>query len=66
MGKDFFSSAVAIVGLFTGVAIVAALVSKNSQTPAVLNSYFGGIATGLHAALSPITGASGVGSFGGG
>lgn len=46
-----------------GVAILAVLVSKNAQTPAVISSAgkaFGGV---LSAAVSPVTGGSG---FGGG
>jgi hypothetical protein len=59
---DFMSSIVAIIGIFAGVAIVAALVSKNAQTATVASAGFQGIATDLSAALSPITG----NSFGGG
>jgi hypothetical protein len=62
--NGFMGSVVAIVGLFAGVAIVAALVSKNANTANVLGSGFQGIATDLSAALAPVTGGSfGAGSF---
>ena len=60
--NGFMGSVVSIVGLFTGVAIVAALVSKNAQTGSVISAGFQGVATDLSAALSPITG-SGLGAF---
>lgn len=44
-----------LVGI-TGVAILAVLVSRNSDTKGVISSLFGGYATALSAAVSPIQG----------
>lgn len=49
----------AIVSIFAGitvVAIVAVLVSKNSNTAGVTTSFFGGYSGALSAALAPVTG----------
>lgn len=55
---------VAIVSLIVGVAILAVLVSKNSQTPAVISSFGSSVATMLNAATAPVTGAqSGMGGL---
>lgn len=48
------------VGL-TGVAILAVLVSKNSNTTGVIGSLFGGYAQAVGAAVSPVTGGGGMG-----
>ena len=56
--NGFMGSVVAIVGLFTGVAIVAALVSKNATTGSLITAGFGGVATDLGAALAPLSGNS--------
>lgn len=48
-----------IVAIFAGittVAILAVLVSKNSNTANVITSTFGGYATALGAAVSPVVG----------
>ena len=58
--KSMFAVATAIVG----VAIVAVLVSKNSQTGTVLTSAGTALSTAITAAVSPVTGSSG--SFSGG
>jgi len=47
-----------------GVAIVAVLVSKNSQTPDVLNKIGGAFGTIIKAATGPVAGAAVVSSFG--
>jgi hypothetical protein len=57
--NGFTGSIVAIVGLFAGVAIVAALVSKNANTAALTQNFFAGTSQALGAALSPITGGNG-------
>jgi len=57
--SGFAGSIVAIVGLFAGVAIVAALVSRNANTANIAGAGFQGIAQDLSAALSPVTGAGG-------
>lgn len=55
-----------IVTIFTaivGVAILAVLVSRNSQTPEVIKSAFGGFAEALNAATGPVSGGGSFGSF---
>lgn len=47
-----------IFALAVSVAIIALLVSKKSQTPAVIQSWFSGNANLLAVAESPVTGAS--------
>jgi PRD1 phage membrane DNA delivery len=44
-----------LVGI-TGVAILAVLVSRRSDTKGVIGALFGGYATALGAAVSPISG----------
>ena len=51
-----FESFVTIAGLIAAVAIVSALVSKNAQTPAVIQSVASGYANNIAVALSPVTG----------
>lgn len=52
------------MGAIVTVALVAVLVSKNSNAPALASSFFGGVAQDLTAATSPVTGASsGVGNL---
>jgi len=55
-----------LVGL-TGVAILAVLVSKRSNTSGVIGAIFGGYAKAVGAAVSPITGSNqtGAGVFSG-
>lgn len=53
---------VAVFSLIIGVALLAVLVSKNAQTPAVISSAFSGLATALNAATAPVSGASSLGS----
>lgn len=47
-----------IFALAVSVAIIALLVSKNSQTPAVIQSWFSGNANLLAVAESPVTGST--------
>lgn len=54
------SIAVAIVG----VALLAVLVSRNAQTPAVISSAGNAFASALNAATGPVTGGGFGGSFG--
>jgi len=56
MGSNFVGQMVVVLTGIIGVAIIAVLVSKNAQTPAVLNSFWGGFADSLNAATSPVTG----------
>lgn len=51
----------ALVTILTGVigvAMLSVLVSKNSQTPAVLQAGFSGFSNALDTAISPVTGAA--------
>lgn len=54
---------VAVATALAGVALVAVLVSKNSQTSGVVQALFGGYATALKAAMG---GAGGGGTSGAG
>lgn len=51
--------AVAIVGL----AMLAVIVSKNAQTPAVISSAGNALGSDITAAIAPVTGGSGMGSL---
>jgi hypothetical protein len=64
--SGFWTALVTVLTAIVGVAIVATLVSRNAQTPAVLNSFWGGFSNALTAATGPVTGASatGFGSLG--
>lgn len=62
MGNNFIGQMVVVLTGIIGVAIVAVLVSKNAQTPAVVKSFFGGFSQALNAATSPVTGGGGGGS----
>lgn len=58
-------AAVTIGVLIVGVATLAVLVSKNAQTPQVLQSAGSAFSAALGAATAPVTG-GGLGSFGSG
>ena len=58
MGTEFFHTIVAIGTAITGVAIVALIVSKNAQTPAVIQSAGSAFGNSLAVAVSPVTGNS--------
>ena len=57
--QGIISVALAIVG----IAIVATLVSKNAQTPQVIQAASQGFASDISAAVSPVTGQSFTPSF---
>lgn len=52
----FTTSLVTVLTAITGIALLAVLVSKNAQTPAVLNSFWGGFGNSITAATAPVTG----------
>jgi hypothetical protein len=58
MSEQLVTSVVTVVMAIIGVAILAVLVSKNSNTANVLKAASSGFSTDLGAALSPITGGS--------
>lgn len=60
MTDQLITSVVTVLTAIIGVAILAVLVSKNSQTTNVIKSASSGFAQDLSAALSPLSG-SGVG-----
>lgn len=61
---------VTVATAIVGVAILAVLVSKNAQTPQVVQAFTQGFAADLSAATGPVTGSTGAslntnfGSFG--
>ena len=56
MSDQLITSVVTVVTAIIGVAILAVLVSRNSQTVNVVKAASTGFATDLGAALSPLTG----------
>ena len=58
MRSEFWESIATIFVAITGVAMVAVLVSRNSQTPAVIQAGGSAFANGLDVAVSPVTGKS--------
>ena len=58
MDDKWLSAAIAMMTATVGLAIVAVLVSKNSQTSTVLQTLFTGYSSVLQTAISPITGNS--------
>lgn len=66
MSDSLITSVVTVLTAIVGVALIATLVSKNAQTPQVLQAGGQAFATSLGAALSPVTGGGGFGSFTGG
>lgn len=62
--NSLWSGIVTIAVAIIGVAIVAVIVSKNAQTPQVLQAAGQALSTGIGAAVSPVTGGSGLGNLG--
>lgn len=58
MGEKFIEMLGALFSVAAGVAIVALLVSKKSNTTGVIQSWFSGNSNLLAVAESPVTGAS--------
>lgn len=61
IGDNLITGMVSIAMAIVGVAIVATLVSRNAQTPAVLGAAGDAFASAIGAAVSPVTG--GMGNF---
>ena len=57
MGDRFIEMLMSIFTIAAGVAIVAVVVSKNSNTSGVIQSWFSGNSNLLAVAASPVTGA---------
>jgi len=56
MTDQLITSVVTVLTAIIGVAILAVLVSKNSQTTKVIQAAAGGFSQDLAAALSPLSG----------
>jgi len=56
--NTFFEAMVTIATAIVGLAIVAALVSRNSQTPAVIQAGGSAFSNALGVAEAPVTGAT--------
>lgn len=63
---NLVNGAVSIAIAIVGVALLATLVSRNAQTPAVITSAGNAFAEALNAATGPVSGASWGGYVGGG
>lgn len=61
--NDAISGIISVALAITGIAIIAVLVSKNAQTPQVVQAFSQGFAADIAAAVSPVTG-GGVGGIG--
>lgn len=59
MGSNAIGQIATVFTAIVGVAILAVLVSKNSQTPKVIDSAFKGFAGAVSAATGPVMGGSG-------
>jgi hypothetical protein len=58
MSDQLITSVVTVLTAIIGVAIIATLVSKNAQTPAVIQAAGSAFSSSLGTALSPVTGSS--------
>lgn len=61
---QMWNSIVTIALAIVGIAILAVIVSRNAQTPQVLQAATQGFAQDIGAAVSPVTGGSGLSSMG--
>lgn len=61
--NSLWSGIVTIAVAIIGVAIVAVIVSKNAQTPQVLQAAGQALSTGIGAAVSPVTGGNSLGTL---
>lgn len=66
MSDQFLSSIVGILTAIIGVAILAVLVSRQSNTSGVIGAFGSAFSSDLATALSPITGGGGSTFSGGG
>ncbi len=60
--NELFTSLVSIGTAIVGVAIISVLVSRNAQTPQVINAAGNAFSNALGVAVSPVTGGN---TFGG-
>lgn len=64
MGKIGEQISIVVIAII-GVATLAVILSKNSNTTSVIGAAAQGFSQSLAAALSPITGGGGISAFGG-
>lgn len=60
--SDFWQGMVAIATAIVGLAVLAVLVSRNSNTGGVIQSLAQGLASDLSAAEAPVSGGGGFGT----
>jgi hypothetical protein len=60
MGDKIIADIVTIATAIVGLTIIAVLVSKQANTGSVITAATGGFATDLKAAVSPLSGGSGL------
>lgn len=65
MSDQLITGVVTVLTAIVGVALIATLVSKNANTSQVLQAGGSAFSQSLGTALSPVTGGSSFGSFGG-
>lgn len=60
MGYNAIGQIATVFSAIVGVAFLAVLVSKNSQTPEVIKAAGNAFSGGIRAAVSPVVGGSGM------
>ena len=63
MGDQLIASVVTVATAIVGLAIIAVLVSKNADTSSVIGAGGTAFAQAVGAAVSPVTGGSGLSGF---
>ncbi len=66
MTENMISAIVTVAVAIVGIAILAVLVSRQSNTAGVVQAAAGGLAQDIGAAVSPVTGQGATFNFGGG
>lgn len=61
MGEQLITAVVTVLTALVGVAIIAVLVSQRAQTGSVITAGGNAFTNALNAAVSPVTGGSGLG-----
>lgn len=61
MGSNLVTGMITIAVAIISLAALAVIVSKNAQTPAVLNAAGNALGSDIMAAVSPVSGGSGLG-----
>lgn len=63
MGENLITGLVTIALAIVSLATLAVIVSKNAQTPAVINAAGNALGSDIMAAVSPVTGGGGLGGW---